>query len=389
MSEQTVLSGSLREGHQPGILPEGIRSRFVKINGIRMHVLEAGYETPERPCVVFLHGFPELAYTWRHNMLPFAAEGFHVIAPDMRGYGLTTGWEDGYDADLRPFGMMNMVTDIVTLVMALGHRKVQALVGHDYGADVAAHAALIRPDIFRSLVLMAAPFSGIPECRPGEEDEPAAFRDDPIHEALGALERPRKHYQLYYSTAAANSEMLHPPQGLHAFLRGYFHYKSADWKPNRPYRLAGWNAEELAKMPTYYIMEQNNDMAASVAPFMPGEEEARGCRWLTERELTVYTDTFRRSGFQGSLNAYRCNSSGLNARAMKIFAGRTLDVPTWYLAGSSDWGTYQKPGFLEAMSQRACTDFRGCYLVDDAGHWVQQEQPGKTNDLLLRFIGGR
>ncbi|MDR1915723.1 MAG: alpha/beta hydrolase [Synergistaceae bacterium] len=380
------LSSIQQDAYEPGILPEGIRSRFVNANGLRMHILEAGYETPARPCVLLLHGFPELAYTWRRNMLPLADRGFHVIAPDQRGFGRTTGWAYGYDVDLHPFGMLNLVTDAVSLVTAIGYRRVHAVVGHDSGAMVAAYSALIRPDIFHSLVMMAAPFPGIPEPALGVEGWAAAFQDDPIHEALCALEPPRKHYQLYYSSAEADVDLHTPQQGLHAFLRAYFHVKSADWKQNRPYRLNSQKADELAKMPTYYIMERDKDMAATVHPYMPGQDEVNACTWLTERELKVYSSEYARTGFQGSLNSYRCGSIGLNTHEMRLFAGRTIDVPALYIAGRYDWSTYLRPGFLEAMSQCACTDFRGSYFVDNAGHWVQQEQSGKTNDLLLRFL---
>ena len=96
-----------------------------------MHILEAGYETPNRPCVLLLHGFPELAYSWRYNMQPLAAQGFHVVAPDQRGYGRTTGWAQGYDIDLNSFGILNLVTDMVDLITTLGYRQVHAIVGHD------------------------------------------------------------------------------------------------------------------------------------------------------------------------------------------------------------------------------------------------------------------
>src|SRR6186997_2388797 len=113
-------------------LPRGIRARFVdNINGLRMHVLEAGFEAPGRPCLLLLHGFPELAYSWRKMMLPLAAAGFHVVAPDQRGYGRTTGWSADYDGDLAPFRLLNLVRDVLGLVAALGHRSVAAVVGHD------------------------------------------------------------------------------------------------------------------------------------------------------------------------------------------------------------------------------------------------------------------
>src|SRR5574341_941833 len=140
-------------------LPSGIRSRLVSgINGLTMHVLEAGFERKGRPCVVLLHGFPELAFSWRKVMLPLASAGYHVIAPDQRGYGRTTGWDDSYDADPDPFRMFNMVRDAMALVYALGHRSVEMVVGHDAGAPVASWAALVRPDVFRSVTIMSSPF---------------------------------------------------------------------------------------------------------------------------------------------------------------------------------------------------------------------------------------
>src|SRR6185437_12540374 len=103
-------------------LPPGIRSRFVSnVNGLTMHVLEAGFEQANRPCVLLLHGFPELAYSWRKVMGPIAAAGFHVIAPDQRGYGRTTGWDGDYDGDLAAFRMLNLVRDAIGLVAALGY----------------------------------------------------------------------------------------------------------------------------------------------------------------------------------------------------------------------------------------------------------------------------
>src|SRR3977135_952830 len=107
---------------EPDTLPPGIRSRFVPdINGLRMHVLEAGFEAAGRPLVLLLHGFPEIAYSWRKVMLPLAAAGFHVVAPDQRGYGRTTGWDADYDGDLSPFRLLNAVRDALGLVAELGY----------------------------------------------------------------------------------------------------------------------------------------------------------------------------------------------------------------------------------------------------------------------------
>ena len=119
-------------------LPAGIRSRYVDgINGLRMHVLEAGFETKGRPCILLLHGFPELAFSWRKVMPTRSEAGYHVIAPDQRGYGRTTGWSADYDGDLAPFRLLNLVRDARGLVSACGYRQAD-VVGHDFGSPVAA-----------------------------------------------------------------------------------------------------------------------------------------------------------------------------------------------------------------------------------------------------------
>jgi pimeloyl-ACP methyl ester carboxylesterase len=363
------------------VLPAGIRSRFIDgINGLRVHVLEAGFGAAGRPCVLLLHGFPELAYSWRKVMPAVAAAGFYVVAPDQRGYGRTTGWDVSYDGDLASFRLLNLVRDTLALVGALGHRAVD-VVGHDFGAAVAAGCALIRPDVFRTMVLMSAPFAGAPAWPSGSEQRTT----DDVHAAMRRLPRPRKHYQWYYSTRAANADMWCCPQGVHDFLRGYFHFKSADWPGNQPFRLGAWSAEELAKMPTYYIMDLDRDMAATVAPEMPSPAAIAACRWLPDNELAVYSAEYERTGFQGGLQWYRCRTQGVNAD-LDIFAGRTIDVPAMFIAGKSDWGIYQSPGAIERMQESACTRMRGRHLLDGAGHWVQQEQPGRVSELLIEFL---
>jgi pimeloyl-ACP methyl ester carboxylesterase len=371
------------------VLPTDVRARFVTdVNGLRVHMLEAGLASRGRPCILLLHGFPELAYSWRKIMPPLAEAGFHVVAPDQRGYGRTTGWSAEYDGDLHPFSILNAVRDAVALVTALGYRSVAAVVGHDFGASVAAWCALARPDVFRSVALMSAPFAGPPAFPFDTADKPAttAAVGPDIHQALAQFDRPRKHYQWYYSTRPANDDMWHCPQGVHAFMRGYFHYKSADWEGNRPYPLKSWSAEELAQMPTYYIMDRDRNMAETVVPVMPSAAEIAACRWLPDNELAVYAGEYRRNGFQGGLNWYRSRTTGLADSELRLFSGRTIDVPSMFIAGKSDWGTYQRPGNFERMQSTACTRMRGCHLIDGAGHWVQQEQSAQVAELLLDFL---
>ena len=369
-------------------LPDGIRSRYVDgINGLRIHVLEAGFETQGRPCLLLLHGFPELAFSWRKVMPQLSKAGFHVIAPDQRGYGRTTGWDADYDGDLHSFRLLNLVRDALGLVSAFGYRTVDAVVGHDFGSPVAAWCALVRPDVFRSVVLMSAPFAGPPPLPFGTADAPAKPGiEDPVHRELAALPRPRKHYQWYYSTREANAQMHQAPQGVHDFLRAYYHYKSADWKDNRPYPLQAWSAGELAKLPTYYVMDQARTMAETVAEEMPAPDAIAANAWLPERELAVYAAEYARTGFQGGLQWYRCGTSEAFMPELETFSGRTIDVPSCFIAGKQDWGTYQRPGVFEAMQTRACTRMLGCHLVDEAGHWVQQEQPAEVSRLMLQFL---
>ena len=189
-------------------LPAGVRSRFVEgVNGLRMHVLEAG--EPGRPMLLLLHGFPELAYSWRKVIGPLAGLGYYVVAPDQRGYGRTTGWDADFDGDLFSYRKLNLVRDALALVNALGYREVEAVIGHDFGSTVAGWAAVVRPDVFRRAVMMSASFSGAPQLPFDTAGEPHPLTPSPstgrgnrtgeaggaydIHAAMRELARPRKH----------------------------------------------------------------------------------------------------------------------------------------------------------------------------------------------------
>jgi pimeloyl-ACP methyl ester carboxylesterase len=371
-------------------LTTGIRSRYVSnINGLTFHVLEAGFEEKGRPCVLLLHGYPELAYGWRKVMLPLASAGFHVLAPDMRGYGRTNGWDDSYDGDVFPFRLTNLVRDALGLIAAFGYRSA-AVVGRDAGSPVAAYCALMRPDVFRSVAMMTAPFSGPPalpfdtvDGARQDEDAPSSARS--INADLAKLSPPRKHYQEYYTTREANDNMWRAPQGLHAFLRAYYYYKSADWKGNKPFRLKSVTAEELAKMPHYYIMDLDKGMAETVAEVMPSAAEIAACKWLPDSELAVYTAEYERTGFQGGLQGYRRVGPRFTAD-LQTHSGRTIDVPSLFIGGKSDWGVFQQPGAFERMQSTACTQMRGAHLIDGAGHWLEQEQPEQVSGLLIQFL---
>ena len=367
------------------VLPHGIRSRFVDNGrGLRMHVLEAGRAGD--PAIVLLHGFPELAFSWRKVMLPLAATGHHVLAPDQRGYGRTTGSDDRYDGDVRSFRYLDLVEDVVGLLPALGIASAAAVIGHDFGSPVAAWAALTRPSLFRAVALMSAPFPGppAPPVPASQSAGPPGPAD--VHADLAAQPRPRKHYMWHFATREANERMRRPPQGLHDFLRAYYHVKSADWAANDPRPLSGWTADELAKLPTYYVMDLDRDMPATVAPDMPTPAKIAACEWLTDAELAVYAGEYARTGFQGGLNWYRCATDPDCTAELQGWAGRQIEVPATFIGGKQDWGVYQLPGSLQRLETAVCSRYLGTHLVDGAGHWLQQEQPAQTARLLIDFL---
>jgi pimeloyl-ACP methyl ester carboxylesterase len=369
-------------------LPLGIRSRLIdNNNGLRMHLLEAGFEAPRRPCLLLLHGFPELAYAWRHQLLPLSELGFHVIAPDLRGYGLTDPVPVIFGDSLVPYMLLNRVADVLGLVRAVGHEKVACVVGHDWGAPTGEWCARVRPDVFRSVVNVSTPFAESPTLLFDTADRrPAVERRVGIEEALAALPRPRKHYWWYSASAGANEDMWHAPQGVHDLLRAMYYYKSADWKGNKPFALRSWSASELAKMPKYYIMDLHETIAQTMAEHMPSRSYAAECHWLTDADLDVYASEYTRTGFQGGLNAYRILVDPKYAAGERAFSGRKVDVPACFLGGAEDWGVRQVPGAFEAMG-KVCTELKEVHLVEGAGHWVAEEQPKQVNELLGRFLG--
>ena len=368
-------------------MPRGIRSRLQpNVNGITMHALEAG--DPKAPAVLLIHGFPELAYSWRHVMMPIANAGYHVIAPDQRGYGRSGGTDVSYEADLAPFSTLNRIRDMLALVAAMGHRSVAMVVGHDFGSPAAGWCALARPDVFRSEVMMSAPFAA-PQWpntgAAGAAGAAGATGAPNLDDELAKLTPPRKHYQTYYTTREANDNMWKAKQGVHDFLRAYYHMKSGDWAPNTPFPLANNSAAEMAKLPRYYVMDRDKGMAESVGPEMPTAAQIAACKWLTDDELRVYSSEYGRTGFQGGLQSYRIGRTPRLAAETQLFAGRTIDVPSLFLSGKADWGVYQRAGSLDGL-KRSCTKFEGVELVDGAGHWVQQEKAAAVAARLTAFV---
>ncbi|PSN60093.1 epoxide hydrolase 2 [Corynespora cassiicola Philippines] len=385
-------------------LPSSISETYVHTptNNLVFHVLTSGSRS--NPLLLLVHGYPELAYSWRKVMPALAAAGYFVVAYDQRGYGRTLGWDDSTYArvDMAQFSMTNLVRDAVTLVHALGHRSVACIVGHDFGAVTASLCGLIRPDFFKSVVMMSHPYKEaepLPfniafQPRTNDKDEHdqgssgGGTAKPDIARDLAMLTPPRKHYKLYNSTAVAALQWSVPVQGLGPFLRGYFHVKSAAYAPNAPFPLQAWSASELAKMPLYYIMPLHASMPETIASLMAEEPDLDATKaWLSDEELDVYVQEWGRTGFQGGLNWYRTATDGARLRDLEVFAGKRIECPAAFVSGERDWGNYQQPGALERLPE-TCGDFRGAVFVEGAGHWPQQEQPERVVEELLKFLRG-
>ncbi|KAK4507237.1 hypothetical protein PRZ48_000972 [Zasmidium cellare] len=382
-------------------LPHGIDEIYVDCvnsTGLVVHALSAGchQDSQDQSVLILLHGYPEIAYTWVHIMPKLASNGYCVVAPDLRGAGRTTGWDTKpySQVDLAEFSDINMVRDLVSLVYGLGYTNVTSVIGHDYGAIIAEWAALIRPDIFTSSVHMSNPFDA-----PRTPSHPAPIYNDPPNNttsttskleqqeaALAKLSPPRKYYQLYNSQpSAANDWNTGGALGQRAFLRGYFYTKSADWPENHPHTLNSSDATQLAMIPRYYVMYQNESMSETIQSLTRGYNTNVTQSWLPDSDLDVYISEFQRTGFQGELNWYRVLTSTAETTSNFLMAGAKIRGPVIYLSGEKDWGTYQHPGALESYN-KTCADFRGSFLIEGAGHWVQLEQPEALVERVLRFL---
>ncbi|KAJ8463173.1 hypothetical protein ONZ45_g17675 [Pleurotus djamor] len=284
--------------------------------------------------------------------------------------------------------MFNLVKDIVALVHVLGYPYASAVIGHDFGSNVAGFCGIIRPDLFKAVVMMSAPCTGAPPI-PTNASSPAPSISQLVDKLLSALTPPRKHYTLYYSGPEANEDMMSSPNGLQAFLRAYYHVKSADWEGNDPHRLPGMTAQAVAVMPHYYIMPRQMTMPECVVADAPSSQQIEANTWLPEAELRTYTSEFTRTGFQGGLNWYRCMTDMQWMQDLLVFSGKQIDVPAMFISGKKDWGTYQVPGAAEIMKDKLCTQMKDedFVLIDGAGHWVQQERPDAVVSEILRFLG--
>lgn len=397
----TDLSGLPPYGN--GTLPAGVRARRIpNINGLTVNILEAGFAPPGRPLVLMLHGFPNLAYSWRKVMPALADAGYYVVAPDCRGFGRTTGWDDFFDADPLPFLAINMLRDQIALLSALGYRSAAMMVGHDQGSQIAGLGALIRPDMFPRLTLIGGGFGGPPSfpfnTANGAPAPHPEFTNAELDAAYAKLDPPRRYYQDYWASPEADRDMKHVPQGMTDFFRAFCYMKSADFpgnqilQPLHPVHTAKEAAEQYAQIPEYYVMRRGKSMPDTVAAFMPDAAYVKACKWLTEPECAVYGFEYTRSGWTGALQEYRRRRNSAFAPTIAeqlTYSGRTVDVPTQVIAGKQDWGPNRTIGGPMNIGKTGYTQFKGVHMVDRAGHWAHEEQPEQVSGLLLEFLRER
>lgn len=320
----------------------GIRERTVATNGIRLHVTEAG----DGPVVLLCHGFPELAWSWRHQLPALAAAGWRAVAPDMRGYGRS----DAPEA-VEAYTILHLVGDMVGLLDALGTRQA-VIVGHDWGALVAWTAAQLRPDRFRAVVGMSVPYLPRLPVRPTQ--------------MMKAMAGDRFMYVLYFQEPGkAERELEADPERT---MRMLLYSASGSLPPGESWRL---------------------DLPKS-AGFLDGMTDPETLPpWLAQEDLRVYADAFARTGFRGGLNWYR--NFDRNWELMAPFADQKVTVPSFFVGGLRDLVVTGPEGRGEGPMVKALPgllpDFRGKALLEGVGHWNAQEAPDATNAALLDFLG--
>ena len=321
-----------------------ITHRFIDTNGIRMHLAEAG----SGPLVLFCHGWPESWYSWRHQLEAVAAAGFHAVAPDMRGYGQT----DKPEA-IDQYTLLHLTADMVGVLDAL-KAKTAVIVGHDWGAPVAWHAALFRPDRFRAIAALSVPY------RPRGGSRPTSVM--PKTET-------HEFYQLYFQTPGrAEAEFERDPKRTIALtmLGASGNATSATTVAQSPApgmvpRAGGWLGERA----------------------MPKEFP----EWLTEADVDFYANEFRNAGFRGGLNWYR--NIDRNWELLAGWADAKVEVPALYMVGDKDL-VYKFPGVeqLVANLKQFVPKLTKSVVLPGCGHWTQQERKDDVNRELVAFLKG-
>lgn len=307
-------------------------SRTVSANGIEIFLLEQG----EGPLVVLCHGWPELSYSWRHQIPPIAAAGFRVAAPDMRGFGRTSA-----PADIGAYSIFDNVGDMVALVDALGEKQA-VIIGHDWGAPVAWHAALFRPDIFTAVAGLSVP-------------PPLRGRGRPL-DTLRESGITNFYWQYFQTPGIAESEF---ERDVDLSMR----------------TLLGRGFSDPASL----FVEDGKGFLGNPPVDRPLPD------WLGESDLAYFSEAYKRSGFRGGLNWYR--NIDRNWDLTGPWQGAQIHQPSLFIAGSKDSVITGLIGAKRvADMERVLPKLRRKLIIDGAGHWIQQERADQVNAALIAFL---
>lgn len=314
-----------------------VTHRLVSTSAGRIHLVEQG----TGPLVLLVHGFPESWYSWRHQLPVLAAAGHRAVAVDVRGYGRSSRPDDP-----AAYRMTELVQDNAEVVRALGEESAM-IVGHDWGATIAANSALLRPEVFRAVGLIGVPYTPRGGPRPSE-----------VFARLGGDE---EFYVSYFQRPGRAEAEIEPD--VRGWLAGFYAALSGDTMPG-------------PKAPDPHFVGRGNAMRDRFP-------EGRLPAWLGERELDFYAGEFERTGLTGALNRYRnmdrdwedlAALDGAPLVQPSLFVGGRLDASTTWLADAIEAFPVTLPGLVSSR------------LLDGCGHWIQQERPAEVNRILLDWL---
>jgi pimeloyl-ACP methyl ester carboxylesterase len=313
-------------------------NRIIDTNGIKMHITEAG----QGPLVILCHGFPELGYSWRHQLAALAEAGYHAVAPDQRGYGKTECPES-----IESYKIFDLVGDIVGLVHALGE-DTAVIAGHDWGAPVACHCALLRPDIFERLILLSVPYAP----RNWGPVKPT----DAMKEMAGDL----IFYILYFQEPGKVEKELEAD--IRASVIKTLYTASGDPPPEKRWQ---------------FIFTKDRRFIDTA--FMPEALPS----WLTEKDIDIFTEAFERTGYRGGVNWYR--NIDRNWALTSFLSGAMIHQPSLFIAGELDGVIAFSREAFDRLEQ-SIPNLKEKVLIPGAGHWIQQERPQEVNERMIHFL---
>jgi pimeloyl-ACP methyl ester carboxylesterase len=321
------------------VLPAGSRSYVVDAAGTRLHCVEAG----EGPLVLFIHGFPESWYSWRHQLPALAEAGYRAVAIDVRGYGRSSK-----PIAIEDYRMVRLVADNVALVDALGEERA-VIIGHDWGAPIAWTSALLRPEVFRAVGGLSVPYS------PPSPNRPLAV--------LRALAGDEEFYIEYFQEpgrAEAEAE-----EDVRDWIRGFLVTASGDAPPPDPSKGTMATIAHGTKMKDRF--------------HRPDELP----KWLTEADLDFYVSELEHSGLRGPLNKYR--TIDRDWEDLAAWRGASIHVPALFIGGDRDGPTVWGAGAIANFAQ-TLPELHRSIILEGCGHWTQQERPDEVNEALLDFL---